>query len=59
MINTPAPKCVTNFMSLAGKMRKIKKNKIHSTSRKWEKAMKKNFKKKNRQFQKKLTKGGY
>ena len=38
---------------------KIKKNKIHSTSRKWEKAMKKNFKKKNRQFQKKLTNGGY
>lgn len=38
---------------------KIKKDKTHSTSRKWEKAFKKNFKKKNRQFQKKLTKGAY
>lgn len=38
---------------------KIKKDKTHSTSRKWEKAFKKNSKKKNRQFQKKLTKGAY
>jgi len=38
---------------------KIKKDKTHSTSRKWEKSYKKNFKKKNRQFQKRITKEGF
>ena len=38
---------------------KDRKSKIHSTSRDWEKALKKRGNKKQRQFNKKLAKGGY
>jgi len=38
---------------------KIKRDKTHSTSRGWEEAYKKRGKKKQRQLDKKLTKGGY
>ena len=38
---------------------KDKKSKVHSTSRGWEKALKKRGNKKQRQFDKKLAKGGY
>ena len=38
---------------------KDKKSKVHSTSRGWEKALKKRGNKKQRQLDKKLAKGGF
>tara|TARA_R100001015_G_C4619514_1_gene176253 strand:+ start:647 stop:772 length:126 start_codon:yes stop_codon:yes gene_type:complete len=38
---------------------KDRKSKVNSTSRGWEKALKKRGNKKQRQFDKKLSKGGY
>ena len=38
---------------------KDRKSKVHSTSRGWEKALKKRGNKKQRQFNKKITKGDF